>query len=148
VANPISSLGKKYVLLFPEGQSDGRTQRTCARYAREGEVLAKATIRSADKLGLPHSLVSSILGLSPATVSRMAQGTYSLRRRDKAFELAVLLVRLYRSLDAIVGGDDEVARQWLRSPNSAFRNEPINLIRSVQGLVDVIQYLDSRRAII
>jgi hypothetical protein len=148
VANPISSLGKKYVLLFPEEQSMAAPKEHAHATAREGEVLAKATIRSADKLGLPHSLVSSILGLSPATVSRMAQGTYSLRRRDKAFELAVLLVRLYRSLDAIVGGDDEVARQWLRSPNTALHNQPINLIRSIQGLVDVIQYLDSRRAII
>jgi hypothetical protein len=78
----------------------------------------------------------------------MAQGTYSLKRQDKAFELAVLLVRLYRSLDAIVGGDEEIARQWLRSPNAALSNQPINLIRSVQGLVDVIQYLDTRRAII
>ena len=115
---------------------------------REGAVLSKATIRSAGKLGLPHSLVASVLGLSPATVSRMAQGTYALKRQDKAFELAVLLVRLYRSLDAIVGGDEEVARQWLRSPNAALHNQPINLIRSVQGLVDVIQYLDSRRAIV
>ena len=115
---------------------------------REGEVLTKATIRSANKLGLPQSLVAAILGLSPATVSRMAQGTYSLKRHDKAFELAVLLVRLYRSLDAIVGGDGEVARQWLRSPNTALNNQPINLIRNIQGLVDVIQYLDARRAIV
>jgi transcriptional regulator with XRE-family HTH domain len=115
--------------------------------ANEGPTLSKATIRAADKLGLPRTLLAAILGISPATVSRMANGEYALRRDTKAFELAVLLVRLYRSLDAIVG-DEEVARQWLRSSNTALRNEPINLIRNVQGLVDVIQYLDARRAII
>jgi hypothetical protein len=114
----------------------------------EGAVLTKAVMRSADRLRLNNATVATILGLSPATVSRMASGDYQLKRRDKAFELGVLLVRLYRSLDAIVSGDDEVARAWLRNPNDALRDTPMNLIRSVHGLVNVIQYLDARRAVV
>ena len=105
-------------------------------------------MRSADRLRLNNATVATILGLSPATVSRMASGEYQLKRREKAFELAVLLVWLYRSLDGIVSGDDEVARTWLRNPNDALRDTPINLIRSVHGLVNVIQYLDARRAVV
>ena len=114
----------------------------------EGAVLTKAVMRSADRLRLNHAAVATILGLSPATVSRMASGEYQLKRREKAFELAVLLVRLYRSLDAIVSGDDEVARAWLRNPNDALRDAPMNMIRSIHGLVNVIQYLDARRAVL
>jgi hypothetical protein len=115
----------------------------------EGAALTKAVMRSAGRLRLSNAAVASVLGLSPATVSRMASGEYTLKRSEKkAFELAVLLVRLYRSLDAIVAGDDEVARQWLRNPNDLLRDTPLNLIHSVQGLVNVIQYLDARRAVL
>ncbi len=76
----------------------------------------------------------------------MSKGDYQLNRDDKAFELSVLLVRLYRSLDAIVGGDETVARAWLVNNNVALRDAPINLIQTVGGLVNVIQYLDARRA--
>jgi hypothetical protein len=61
-------------------------------------------------------------------------------------ELSVWFVRLYRSLDAIVGGDEQVARAWLNNQNSALRDAPINLIQNVGGLVNVVQYLDTRRA--
>jgi Protein of unknown function (DUF2384) len=55
-------------------------------------------------------------------------------------------VRLYRSLDAIVGGDQKVARSWLNNKNIVWRDAPINVIQTVTGLVDVINYLDTRRA--
>jgi hypothetical protein len=43
----------------------------------------------------------------------MRNGKYRLDRGQKPFELAVLLIRLYRSLDGIVGGDDSIAADWL-----------------------------------
>jgi len=57
-----------------------------------------------------------------------------------------MLVRLFRALDAIVGGDETVAKAWLANVNTALGDAPINLIQSVSGLVNVVQYLDSRRA--
>ena len=114
--------------------------------ARDAAALTKATARAAQKLGLKNRTLAAVLGLSEATISRMTRGDYQLNRHDKAFELSVLLVRLFRSLDAIVGGDEGVARQWLANPNVALRDAPINLIQTVSGLVHVIQYLDSRRA--
>jgi hypothetical protein len=112
----------------------------------EGATLAKATVRAARKLGLKNRTLSAIIGLSEPTISRMSKGEYRLRRDDKAFELSVLFVRLFRSLDAIVSGDEAVAKAWLNSRNVALGEAPINLIQSVSGLVSVIQYLDSRRA--
>jgi hypothetical protein len=52
----------------------------------------------------------------------MQNGNYTLDPEDNSFELAVLFVRLYRSLDAIVGGDDAVAAAWLRNRNTALAN--------------------------
>jgi len=111
-------------------------------------LVAKATIRAADRLGVTNKLLARIIGLSEASISRMKKGEYPLERGQKPFELAVLFIRLYRSLDAVVGGDDAVAREWLRNYNLALKGQPIELIESVSGLANVIQYLDARRAVI
>lgn len=113
----------------------------------EGAILTKAIIRAADRLGISQRMLANVLGVSEAVVSRMRKGDYVLER-GKPFELAVLFVRLYRSLDAIVSGDDKTASDWLKNDNLALRGRPADLIQSVQGLVDVIRYLDSRRAVI
>ena len=69
-------------------------------------------------------------------------------KETKPFELAVLFIRLYRSLDALVGGDDAVARAWLKNDNTVLKRAPIELIQSVAGLANVIAYLDARRALV
>jgi hypothetical protein len=111
-------------------------------------VLTKAALRAAGQLGLTNKLLGSVIGVSEATVSRMRSGDYSLQPGQKSFELAVLFVRLYRSLDAIVGGDDAVASAWLRNRNTMLDAEPLVLIQTVPGLMNVIQYLDARRAVV
>ena len=112
-----------------------------------GPTVTKAILRAADRLGISNKVIGSILGLSEASVSRMGSGGYALRPGEKSFELSVLFVRLYRSLDAMTGGDDAVARAWLRSDNAALGDTPLTLVQSIQGLVNVIAYLDARRAV-
>jgi hypothetical protein len=114
----------------------------------EAVALTKATVRAAEKLDLSNRILAAIIGLSEASITRMKRGEFKLERGQKAFELGVLFVRLYRSLDAIVDGDEQVAKAWLRSNNVALRGAPLDLIQSIPGLVNVIQYLDTRRAII
>ncbi len=114
----------------------------------QAAVLTKAALRAATQLGITNKLLAAVIGVSEATVSRMRSGDYTLQRGQKPFELAVLFVRLYRSLDAIVGGDDAVAGSWLRNRNVALDGEPIVLIQTVPGLTHVIQYLDARRAVV
>ena len=109
-------------------------------------ALTKATIRAADKLELTNRTLGAIIGLSEPSISRMKRGDFKLERGQKSFELSVLFVRLYRSLDAIVSGDERVAKAWLRNNNTALRGVPAELIKSISGLVNVIQYLDTRRA--
>lgn len=114
--------------------------------AGEAAVVTKGVLRAAERLGLPNRVVAAVLGVSEATVSRMGTGAYQLEPGSKPFELAVLFLRLFRSLDAIVGGDTAVARAWLRNENTALKAAPITLIESVAGLVHVVAYLDDRRA--
>jgi DNA-binding XRE family transcriptional regulator len=116
-----------------------------APLAAEGHTLSKATLRAAALLGLAQAELAPVLGLSPATISRMAAGEHVLAPRQKSWELAVLFVRLFRSLDAVVGSNDSQARAWFDSENLALGGVPRQLIVKAEGLVRAVQYLDAAR---
>lgn len=110
-----------------------------------GATLTKAVLRAAELLGLSQQIVARVLGVSRPTITRMAQGRYRLTESQaKTWELAVLFVRMFRSLDALLG-HDEAARAWLTGPNTDLGARPIDLIGSAEGLVRVVQYLDAYR---
>ena len=116
--------------------------------ASDSALVTKAMTRAADKLRINSKTLAGVIGVSEATVSRMKNGRHALEAGSKPFELAVLLVRLYRSLDALIGGDDVAASAWLSNANTVLGAAPIELIQSVSGLMNVIQYLDARRAVV
>jgi uncharacterized protein (DUF2384 family) len=68
----------------------------------------------------------------------------AIRRATKEWELALLLVRLFRSLDAL-WGHEEAAHTWLASHNLALAARPVDLVPSIEGLVRVVNYLDNAR---
>jgi len=70
---------------------------------RSHGVLSKATWRAARQLGLSGAALSKVIGLSEATVSRLGRGEWDVAPQSKEGQLAALVVRLFRSLDAIVG---------------------------------------------
>lgn len=108
-------------------------------------VLTKATVRAALALGLSQGELARVLGVSEATASRMRHGRYQVKPEPaKEWEAAALLIRLYRSLLAIVGSV-EAAGVWLRGENTALNGRPIDLIRGIEGLVRVVHYLDAYR---
>lgn len=111
-----------------------------------GAVLGKAALAAADRLGLTARALSRVIGVSEPYVSRMKRGALALEEGSKPYELAALLVRVFRSLDAVTGGDERVARAWMVSDNLALGGIPAQKITSVQGLCDVVAYLDARRA--
>lgn len=110
-------------------------------------VLGKAVARAAERLGLSRALLAQILGVSPASVSRLCAGNYHLDPKRKEWDFALLLVRLFRALDSIVG-DQATARKWLASDNLALNGRPVDLIRNTEGLVRVVHYLDASRAVV
>ena len=109
-------------------------------------VASKALIRAADLLGLSAKELSPVVGLSEASLSRLKRGGDAPRLTGKPYELALLFIRLYRSLDAIMGGDDEASRRWIRAENTALGGKPLSRIRTIDGLANVLAYLDARRA--
>lgn len=110
-------------------------------------VLTKAVGRAAERLAISKALLANILGVSPATVTRLYSGEYKLDQKRKEWDFALLFVRAFRSLDSIVN-NDETARTWFNNENLALNGRPIDLIKQTEGLVRVVHYLDSSRGIV
>lgn len=138
------------IFFLPENTAMPTSLPTTAANAATADpsaVLTKAVARAAERLGITKALLAKILGLSPPTVTRLYSGAYKLDERRKEWEFALLFVRVFRSLDSIVG-DEQTARRWLNSDNRALNGKPIDLIRRTDGLVRVVQYLDASRALV
>lgn len=110
-------------------------------------ALSRAVGEVACRLAITPKEVGQIVGISPSAAARLLNGGYQLRESGKEWELSAYLVRLYRALVSLVGGDDGLARGWLRSGNDAFAGQPpIDVIKRVDGLLHVCEYLDAYRA--
>lgn len=124
------------------------SQVQATRAPAAASVVTKAVLRAAEQLRVSNGVLAKIIGVSEPTLSRMRTKDLSLSERSKEFELALLFIRLYRSLDSIVGGEAEVAAAWLRNDNRALGGKPLEQIQTIPGLMNVIAYLDSRRAVV
>ncbi len=110
-------------------------------------ILSSAVAEVARHLGISSVELGGILGASQSSASRLMNGIYSLHEHQKEWELAALFVRLYRGLYSIVGSNDQLAMDWLKSRNSAFGNQvPLAVIQQASGLVHACDYVDAHRA--
>jgi DNA-binding XRE family transcriptional regulator len=117
-----------------------------AAATKRSVVLTKATIRVAQQLELGQGALAKILGISAPTVSRMFKGKWLIAENDgKTWELAVMLVRVFRSLGAMVGGNEEHVKEWFHAENMHLGGTPADLAFTIEGLTNVARYLDAMR---
>jgi hypothetical protein len=102
-------------------------------------LLTKALLNAGKALGLSQQRLAEIIGRERTAFSR------GLDPGSKAGELALLLIRCYRSLYALVGGDLAAMQHWMHTQNRDTGGVPADQVRSVQGLVAVVEYLDAMR---
>jgi len=102
-------------------------------------VLTKALLNAGKGLGLSQQRLGEIIGRDRTAFSR------GLDPASKAGELALLLIRCYRSLYALVGGDPAAMQHWMHTSNHDTGGVPAEQVRSIQGLVEVVEYLDAMR---
>jgi transcriptional regulator with XRE-family HTH domain len=107
-------------------------------------VLAKAVLSAADQLGLKQAELASVLGIHRTAVSRLKQ-SLSLDPHSKQGELALLLVRMARALFALTGGDKDWIHHFMRTPNKLTGGIPVKQIETIQGLMEVLQFVDAIR---
>jgi hypothetical protein len=104
-----------------------------------GTVLAKAARNAAQALGLSQVELGEVIGRARSSLAR------PLDPSSKSGELAALLIRCYRSLFVLTGGEPEAMSHWMTTFNLHTGGVPREQIRQVQGLVAVTEYLDAVR---
>ena len=109
-------------------------------------ALSAAIVRIAEFWALSNAKLGVILGLSAPTVSRLKRGTTELDPASKSFEAGQFLLRLFRSLDALLGSDDAAAKRWLDTLNLDLAAKPIDKIDTIRGLIELCDYVDFYRA--
>jgi DNA-binding XRE family transcriptional regulator len=127
-------------------RAETRSEPPAAAATKRSVVLTKATIRVAEQLELGQGALAKILGISAPTVSRMFKGKWLIAENDrKTWELAVMLVRVFRSLGAMVGGNEEHVKEWFHAENTHLGGTPADLAFTIEGLTNVARYLDAMR---
>lgn len=116
---------------------------TALQNGQQEAVIRKALFRAGDALSLSGADLAAILHCSESSVSRS-------RNRERPFddaqeEFIALFLRLYRSLDAMVGPSQENMRRWFKAYNDHLSGIPEEMVQSVEGLVHVVGYLDAMR---
>jgi len=108
-------------------------------------IVSKAVIRAASLLKVSEAALGRVIGVSPATVNRLGHGKTVLPAAGKPYQLAVDFIRLFRSLDALLGGNNDQAAAWLHAHNLDLNGTPAELIETPGGLTHVVDYLDAMR---
>ena len=110
------------------------------------QVLTHSALRAGALLGLSHVALAQALGLEQSTVSAMADGSAELQSDFPSGQLALTLIKIYQSLTANVGGDEQACKQWVCSHNTGLAGTPALLMQSEEGINAVLAYLQSMEA--
>ena len=116
-----------------------------AQTAVEDQALVtRAALNAATELAINNRQLSALLGVSTSKLDRARAERTSFSGKD--LELALLLIRIYRALYAILGGDKAQMRHWLDTPNHHLQEQaPVEQMQRLEGIVMVMRYLDAMR---
>lgn len=103
------------------------------------ELLAKAVRNAGKALGLSLAETGQVIGKDRTSIGR------GLDPASKSGELALLLIRCYRSLHVLTGGREPDIRHWMQIENAGTGGVPAEQVKSIAGLVRVVEYLDAMR---
>lgn len=107
-------------------------------------VLCKALLSAQQQLELSQTELGQSIGLDRSSISRL-QKRGTLNPNSKAGELATYLIRIYRALYVLMGGDLTAMRHWMETSNRHLQAIPKQLLSSAEGLVRIMHYLDAMR---
>lgn len=107
-------------------------------------VLAKALLNAAEQLGLKQAELAAVLGIHRTAISRLKQNP-ALDPKSKQGELALLLIRIARALYSLTGGDKDWIKHFMHNPNQVTGGIPAKQMESIQGLMQVLNFVDALR---
>jgi len=108
------------------------------------DVLSKAFLNATAQLGLTQAQAGKTIGLHRTAISQLKQNP-TLAPQSKSGELGLLVIRLARSLFALAGGDVKWIRHFMHTHNTITNGVPCEQIKTIQGLIAVVQVTDALR---
>ena len=111
---------------------------------RKEIVLAKALENLKNSWNLTGKELAEIVGVDDSVISRLSQATV-FHPDKKQGQMALLLIRAYRSLGAFLGDRMQLQQDWLRAHHQVFNQRPLDAMKTPEGLAYVVMYLDAMR---
>ncbi|MCB1680165.1 MAG: DUF2384 domain-containing protein [Halioglobus sp.] len=111
----------------------------------DAELITGAVLDASRELGMTLGQLARVIGVSESAMKNYSRGRAAIGSA-KSRELALGLIRVYRALFAILGGDSEQMQHWMGTTNRHLNGQaPKQLVESYQGLAAVNVYLDAMR---
>lgn len=106
-------------------------------------VLSKAMLNASEHLGLSHTELARLLGISDTTMSQLAAFECLLTPDSAEGQRALMLIQTFRALDALVGGETAARITWMNSYNESIGDIPKLAVQTLSGLELTLAYLNS-----
>ncbi|WP_329415558.1 antitoxin Xre/MbcA/ParS toxin-binding domain-containing protein [Acinetobacter indicus] len=115
--------------------------KTSEKIAKQKKVLAKAVLSSAKQLGLTQEQLAIVLNLD----SMETLNSLELDPDSSQGELAIILIHIAISLDALTGGETKWMQHFMKSPSKLTKGIPIEQIQTTEGLTTVLNVTEGLR---
>lgn len=102
-------------------------------------VVTQALLKAGKALGLSNDTLGIVIGRDRSSLYR------GIKADSKHGELALILIRCYRALYVLVGGNEQAMKHWFSTFNKHTSGIPAEQVQSVEGLLTVSRYLDAIR---
>lgn len=106
----------------------------------EASVLGEAVLNAGAKLSISQEEVGKIIGRDRTTIVRKG-----VHPTSKQGQLAMILVRIYRGLYALLDGNEEHMHHWMHTRIGTLQAVPAEMLHDVAGFVRVLEYIDAMR---
>jgi len=113
---------------------------TLDKQSKESVIVAKSLCNAANLMSIKKKELADILKIDQSTLSRSLKS--GIKPKSLKGEVSLMIIRVYRSLAVLSGNNMEFINHFLRTPNKYFKAKPIDLMRSIEGIVKLNAYLD------
>lgn len=105
-------------------------------------ILAKAFFNASEQLNLSQTQLAVILGISEPAINKL-RSEYQIDPFSQQGERALSVIRLFKALYDLSGGDQEWIQQFLNTKNRVTGGIPLKQIETAHGLVAVLQFVET-----
>ena len=112
---------------------------------QDKDLLATTAQRTFDIWQIKNEMRLRVLGISVIKTEMRLSHRLNLLSDTGRCNRAQLLLRLFTSLENLLGNDSVSGRAWLATYNSDLEAKPVDLLVSYNGIDKVCEYVDSYR---